>query len=154
MRPLNIYLSSSWKQRERVRAMAIALRKHGFTVYDFTDPECRRAPELPPERFPEQFDPAKHRYGAYLRGNPNFAPAVFGNRDAILAADLVLLMLPCGNDAHSDWAFGVGTGALSCIVGRPVAGDRTPTHLWATDFADTDEEAIEWCLSQARHDGV
>lgn len=41
-----IYLSSSWKNRERVRALACALREElGFGVYDFTDPASRAAPD-------------------------------------------------------------------------------------------------------------
>jgi hypothetical protein len=35
-------------------------------VYDFTDPQCRKTPEIPPEAFPEQFDPLKHQYRSYL----------------------------------------------------------------------------------------
>lgn len=48
-----IYLSSSWKNRDRVRSLAIALRAAGHDVYDFTNPACRNVPEIPPERFPD-----------------------------------------------------------------------------------------------------
>jgi hypothetical protein len=35
-----IYISSSWKNRVRVREIADLLRLHGYDVYDFTDPRC------------------------------------------------------------------------------------------------------------------
>lgn len=33
---MNIYLSSSWKNRERVRGLAQELRIAGYDAYDFT----------------------------------------------------------------------------------------------------------------------
>lgn len=40
---MRVYISASWKQRERVRALALAigLRGAGHEVYDFTDPDSR-----------------------------------------------------------------------------------------------------------------
>lgn len=139
-----IYISSSWKQRERVRALALVLRADGHEVYDFTDPACRRAPEIPPEAFPEQFDPQKHVYRDYLNSQPHWRGAVFGNREALKWCDAVVLLLPCGNDAHADWALAVGMGKHSCVVGHPVAGDRTPSHLWADALLDHDAQARGW----------
>jgi hypothetical protein len=39
-----IYLSSSWKNRVRVRSLAEQIRAAGVSVYDFTDPACRSTP--------------------------------------------------------------------------------------------------------------
>lgn len=140
---MNIYLSSSWKQRDRVRALAIRLRKDGHEVYDFTDPACRDTPEIPPERYPEQFDPAKHIYEEYLRSAP-WDLGVNCNRRALLRCDLVVLLLPCGNDANADWAFAVGAGKRSVVCGSPVKGERTPTHLWADQFVRDEDELFVW----------
>lgn len=140
---MNIYISASWKQRDRVRAMAVKLRaEYGDTVYDFTDPACRGVPEIPPEKFPEQFDPEKCTYQEYLRSFPHWAEAVEGNRKAIQACDAVLLMLPCGNDAHADAYYGLGLGKTLIIVGQSKAGERTPTHLWAHTMLDHDEDVF------------
>src|SRR5262249_18000785 len=128
---MNIYISSSWKQRERVRALAIRLRAAGHEVYDFTDPACRNTPAIPPERFPEQFDPEKHVYHEYISAVPEWRAAVQCNYQALIRADLCVLLLPCGNDAHADWAFAVGIGCKNAVVGQPKVGDRTPSHLWA-----------------------
>lgn len=138
-----VYLSSSWKNREYVRTLACALRACGHEVYDFTDPKCRRTPEIPPERFPEQFDPEIHHYPTYL-DRSEWRHAVEDNRRAIDWATVVLLLLPCGIDATADWALGVGLGKRSVVVGHPKAGERSPVHLWADKMVDTTSEAVEW----------
>jgi len=146
----DVYIASSWSQRTRVRALAVALRERGYRVYDFTDPACRGAPEIPPEQFPEQFDPAKHVYGDYLKSVPQWGLAVSGNRSALGSVRAVALLLPCGMDSHADWAYAVGRGAYSCVVGHPPAGQRTPSHLWANSFLTEDGEVAAWCDSVLR----
>jgi hypothetical protein len=140
---MNIYLSTSWKNRERVRSLALRLRSDGFDVYDFTDPECRKTPEIPPERFPEQFDSSKHIYRKYLDKVPEWRQAVDCNREAINRCDVVVLMLPCGNDAHADAYYGLGLGKRLIVCGQPKNGDRSPTHMWADEIVDFDEDVAE-----------
>ncbi len=146
---MNVYLSSSWKNREAVRALAILLRSIGHEVYDFTDPACRKTDEIPPEKFPNHFDPARHLYCEYIQSNPYWKAAVYANREALERCDAVVLMLPCGNDAHADWALAVGLGKLTCVVGSPKAGERTPTHLWANAILQDDPLEIAAWLSTA-----
>jgi hypothetical protein len=140
----DVYLSSSWKNRERVRAMAVALRQLGISVYDFTDPTCRNTPEIPPEAFPEQFDPARHKYSQYIRAVPEWRAAVECNRQAIRDCRAIILLLPCGLDAHADAFYGLGLGRLLVVTGSPKAGERVPTHMWADAILDTDGDAIAW----------
>lgn len=140
----HVYLSSSWKNRVRVRAFAEALRLCHLTPYDFTDPRCRQTPEIPPEKYPCLFDPAKHVYGDYLNV-PEWRTAVETNQRAIDACLLAVLLLPCGLDAHADWGYAVGRGKKTAIVGAPPAGERVPTHLWADAFCKTDLDALAWC---------
>lgn len=146
-----VYLSASWKERERVRAAAIRLRDYGFDVYDFTDPSCRNAPEIPPERFPEQFDPARHVYREYITAVPEWRVAVDCNRRAIERCDIVALLLPCGNDAHADAFYGLGLGKRLVVVGQPRAGDRTPTHMWAHRIIDSDNDLPSALTQEALH---
>jgi hypothetical protein len=145
---MKIYISSSWKNRDTVRHVATVLRSKGHEVYDFTDPICRRTPEIPPEKYPEQFDPSRHIYKAYI-DKPEWRAAVEGNREAILWADLIVLILPCGIDSHADWAFGVGAGKRSVIIGHPKAGERSPVHLWAEAMFNCNVEFYEWLQSKA-----
>jgi hypothetical protein len=141
---VNIYISSSWKQRDRVRALAIRLREAGHEVYDFTDPACRKTPEIPPERYPEQFDPAVHTYASYIQSVPEWRQAVMCNKEALTMTDLVVLLLPCGSDAHADWALAVGMGKHSVICGQPVKGDRTPSHMWANHMVRDEDALMAW----------
>lgn len=141
---MRVYLSASWKQRERVRALAEALRGEGHEVYDFTDPRCRKTPEIPPESFPLQFDPERETYREYITGNPYYKAAVHSNYEAIEWCDVVLLLLPAGCDSHADWALGVGMRKKSAVVGQPKTGDRTPSHLWCDQFLDRDEDVSGW----------
>jgi hypothetical protein len=147
---VKVYISASWKQRERVRALAVSLRAVNHEVYDFTDPACRSAitgracREIPPEQFPDLFDPAKHIYREYLTAVPQWRAAVDGNRQALRWCDAVVLLLPAGADSHADWALAVGMGKRSAVVGGPRAGERTPSHLWADALLDSDEEVPKW----------
>lgn len=144
---MKIYISSSRKNRERVRALAIRLREKGHEVYDFTDPESRKAfggVEIPPERFPEQFDPEKHNYREYLLAVPEWEEAVLCNQRALHWCDLAVLLLPCGMDAHADWGLAVGLGKHTVVAGAPRAGERTPSHLWADALLDRDEDVLTW----------
>ncbi|MCR4436843.1 MAG: hypothetical protein QHH06_14590 [Clostridiales bacterium] len=144
---MKIYISSSWKNREEVRKLAVTLRRHGCEVFDFTDPACRKTHEAPPEMFPEQFDPSKHRYKEYI-DRPEWRDAVAENREAIANSDLILLLLPCGIDATADWAYGVGLGKPSIIVGQPRAGERSAVHLWAEAILESADEAVSYILSK------
>lgn len=140
---MNIYISSSWKNRDRVRKIAVSLRSIGHDVYDFTDPSCRTCPEIPPERFTELFDPEIHKYSEYIK-IPEYMEAVNCNRKSIEWADLIILLLPCGNDSHADWALGVGMGKKSIVVGHPHKGERSPVHNWANMIVETEDEMYDW----------
>ncbi len=142
---MKIYISSSWKNRDDVRRLAIELRQLGQYVYDFTDSNCRQAPEIPPEIYPELFDPVIHQYSEYIC-RPEWKAPVDENRRAIEWADLIILLLPCGNGPHAEWALGVGLGKNTIVVGKPCPGDRSPVHNWANKIFDSKEEFIDWLL--------
>lgn len=148
---MHIYISSSWKNRVRVRALAVALRELGHVAYDFTDPASRGEPELPPERFPQQFDPEQHDYSEYLNQSPEYRRAVEGNRRWLIEkCDLCLLLLPCGADSHADWGIAVGAGKRSIVIGHPPKGERTPSHLWAEVIFNDEATALDY-LTRTAH---
>lgn len=136
-----IYISSSWRNRLKVRQLALLLRNQPYLeVFDFTDPTNRKEEICPPERYPELFDPDKHIYSRYLN-KPEWRACVFENRQRIDECDWVILLLPCGIDATADWAYAVGAGKRTAIVGHPKKGDRSPVHLWA-EFMFEDIDAV------------
>ena len=89
-----IFIAASWKERERVRRLAHQLRGIGWPVFDFTDPACRKAPEIPPEKF-LPFNPAKDNYWEYVN-QPEFRAAVEENRRHIDECSFLILLLPSG----------------------------------------------------------
>ena len=142
-RGLKIYIASSWKNKAKVREIANQLRKDGHKVYDFTDPETRKVPEeLPPDAVRE-FDPEKHKYSEFIR-NRNFYASVMDNQEAIRKCDLVIMLLPCGNDSHADWAYGVGQGKASIVTGQPQKGGQSYTQLWADKIIDNPDDIYEY----------
>jgi len=148
---LRVYLSTSWKNRVRVRALADAIRADGHEVYDFTDPKCREGvPEIPPETFPETFNPAIMLYRDYITGTPAWRTAVMRNKEALIWCDVAVLMLPCGQDAHADAFFAAGASKMLVVCGQPLVGQRTPTHLWADAILDRDNDVPAWLNSVNR----
>lgn len=145
----DVYISSSWKNRNEVRSLAWHMRAAGLKVYDFTDPDCRETEEIPPEKFPEQFDPEQHVYREYL-DRPEWRGAVEANQRALDNSRAVLMLLPCGIDSTADWAYAVGQGKPTIIVGHPRAGERTPTHLWADALVEDYAEATRWLEERLR----
>ena len=131
--------------------MAIKLREMGHEVYDFTDPNCRKTPEIPPERFPEEFNPDKHIYSRYIQKH-EWCMAVNENYNAIKKADFIILFLPCGNDSHADWALGVGMGKRNVVVGQPRKGERSPVHMWSDRILDKVEELYQYIIEMTAPD--
>jgi len=142
---MKIYIASSWKNREKVREMANRLRKDGHKVYDFTDISNRKIPELSPEFIKKgEYDPAKHKsYSDFLRCREMYA-SVMNNQEALRWCDLVVMLLPCGNDAHSDWAYAVGQGKSTLVVGQPRKGEQSYTQLWADKIIDNPEDVYKF----------
>ncbi|MCL2228624.1 MAG: toll/interleukin-1 receptor domain-containing protein [Firmicutes bacterium] len=144
---MKIYISSSWKNREKVREMANRLKKDGHKVFDFTDSNCRKIAERPPEKQQEPFDPDKHKsYADYMKSEKAayMYAAIMNNQEAIRWCDLVILLLPCGNDAHADWAYGVGLGKKSVVVGQPRKGEQSYTQLWADKILDNPNDVYKF----------
>ena len=127
--------------------MANRLRKDGHKVYDFTDPTTRKVGECPPENQQEPFDPEIHKsYAAYLKCEKatRMYASVMNNQEALRWCDLVILLLPCGNDAHSDWAFAVGLGKASVVVGQPRKGEQSYTEMWADKILDNPDDVYKF----------
>lgn len=144
--PHDVYIASSWKNVEKVRELADRLRALNISVYDFSDQRCRNIDQG--AGAVEPFDPERESYEAHLRASPQFLRTVQENRSALHQCQICVLILPCGNDAHADWGYAVGAQKRTCIVGHPNKGDRTSTHLWASQFMDTLAGAAAWAENE------
>ena len=78
-----------------------------------------------------EFDPSKHNYMEFLHSMPRLINAVRENHRTIREAESMIMLLPCGNDAHADWAYAHGLGKFSIIIGHPKPGEHSGTHVWA-----------------------
>ena len=103
---MKVYVASSWRN-ERQPAVVAALREIGCEVYDFKNPgpgdNGFHWSEIDAEWkswTPEQFAKALEH---------PIAREGFGrDMTALMDADLVVLVLPCGRSAHLEAGYGVG----------------------------------------------
>lgn len=152
---LRVYVSSSWKNQARTREIAELIRSSGHEAFDFTDSTTRGGTtEIPPEMLPKSFDPSSGNYRTYLHTQPGWEHVISQNRRALNWCNVVVMLLPCGHDAHADSFYGLGRGAALAIVGKPEAGERTPNHLWADVLLDNDGEIVPWLQSIARSNEI
>lgn len=142
-----IFLASSWKQRDRIRQFAHRIRALGHSVFDFTDSNCRSTPEIPPEKFPEKFDPGKETYWNYIR-RPEWTDAIMENKKNIDLCKMIILVLPCGIDATADWAYAVGKGKTTYIIGNPREGERSPVHMWADGWFENENAFLDFLMKR------
>ena len=140
----DIFIASSWKSKEYVRRLAEAVREMGYSAYDFTDPDCRENPEIPSDKFPEDFDPMKETYWSYLNKFPEWGLAVEEDKGNIDKCKMLVLILPCGKDATADWAYAKGRGIPNVIIGNDREGERTPSYLWADRWFANSKAFLEW----------
>jgi hypothetical protein len=120
-----IYIASSWKNANFVRALATALRCEGHRVFDFTDKKHR----------PKGFDTFvfngnewkgkaldKMEYKEFLE-YPESKRAFKGDKAGLDWADTVILLLPSGRSSHLEAGYGVGCGKDLFIYGDLPLGE-------------------------------
>jgi hypothetical protein len=114
---MRIYLASSWRN-ERYPAVLASLRADGWEVYDFREPR-----------------PGAHGFAwsAISPGWQRFTPDEFraalehpiaeagfrSDARALAAADVCVLLLPCGRSAHLEAGWAAGAGILTCVLLAP-----------------------------------
>lgn len=125
-RTLRIYVASSWRN-ELQPGVVQALRAEGFDVYDFRHPEPGNDgfhwSDIDPEWqtwAPEQF-----------RASLNHPVALRGFRcdfDAMLWADVCVLVMPCGRSAHLEAGWFAGAQGKSLVI---LLEDGEPELMYA-----------------------
>lgn len=135
-----IYVASSWRNEARQQAVVQALRHWGADVYDF------RNPANGSDGFHwSAIDPDwKNWNGQQLIGALEHPIARVGFRAdmaALQAADLVVLVAPCGRSAHLELGHAVGAKKPTAIL----LDDGEPELMYAmVDYLTT--STSELCL--------
>lgn len=139
-----IYLATSWKNRdyERVRGLLLEAKHE---VYDFRDPAgaftwgSLPSPVSPDKWQPEDFlKIINHR--ECFRG--------FGrDKEALDWCDTCVLLLPCGNSAHSEYGYAVGRGKRTIVYLQPkLDGTFEPELMYkftpTPDMVTSDEHLL------------
>jgi hypothetical protein len=150
-----IYIAASWKQKDRVNKIAHVLSERGHIVFDFTDNTSRMkvnqaldldfqlCDEQPKTKYASKYEPQNNKYGEYLQNMHLYQEMMKNNLAIIKKCDICILLLPAGADAHSDWGAAIGAKKITCVVGYPENGERSPCHLWAHAFFQDDKELFE-----------
>lgn len=109
-----IYVASSWRNA-RYPSVIERLRSEGFDFYDF------RHPTEGDDGFSwREVDPAWESWSpdrfATMLDHPVARRGFDSDMRALHAADVVLLVMPCGRSAHLEAGFGIGAGKLGIIL--------------------------------------
>lgn len=120
---MKIYVASSWRNAVHP-AVVLALRGAGHEVYDFRNPG--EAPGFSWDQVggtPFSRSETIDRYMTMLR-HPRAEQGYAIDMAALMAADVVVLALPCGKSAHLELGYAVGTGkATAILLEEPVEPD-------------------------------
>lgn len=113
--PIKVYLASSWRNEFQPSVVEV-LRKNGFDVYDFRNP-CpgNNGFSWKDVLLRKDFD-----FFEYLNclSHPIAEQGFNFDFEAMQAADICVLLLPCGRSAHLEAGWMIGAGKPTYIVGE------------------------------------
>lgn len=123
---MKIYVASSWRNLYQPIAVR-ALREAGFNVYDFRNPD-------PLAGFSwAELDPGWQtwtvaEFAAALE-HPRAQEGFRSDMNALMAADAVVLVRPCGASAHLEAGYAVGAGK-PLLVWQPFSARCEPELMY------------------------
>jgi nucleoside 2-deoxyribosyltransferase len=144
----NIYIASSWKNVEQVRALAARLRESGFQVDDFTDDRSGRFVFHYSELGSlEQLDAI-----SFLK-HDKARQAFVEDKKMIDWADAVVLLLPAGRSAHLEAGYAKGSGKRLVIYqpDRFPPGEFDVMYGFADLITTSFEDVVVFLKGGARH---
>jgi hypothetical protein len=159
--PERIYLASSWRNPYQAEVLA-ALRAAGHAVYDFKNPApgisgfgWRQCGDPPPEVNEQgKMRPAEwRRVLNHPRAREGFAldygrPAPGDTPLGMRWATVGVLLLPCGNSAHLELGWLIGSG-LPCFVYCPPEVEWVEPELMHLLAHPTSGSETTICLTMA-----
>ena len=118
---MKIYVASSWRNEVRQQATVAALRAAGHEVYDFRNPapgdcgfswhSCATPEQLKdPRRFRDE-----------VLTHPIARAGFEKDMAALRAADVTVLVLPCGRSAHLELGWGARNAKSIVLLDDPIS---------------------------------
>lgn len=147
-----IYVASSWRNTMQ-QATVVMLRAAGFEVYDFRNPPKAagftweqvglvHSKALEDTGYTEDLAITAH-YVAALE-HPRAVEGFHSDRDAMAAADIVVLVLPCGRSAHLELGWAVGAGKRTCIYSPHDMMTPELMYLMVDHLATSMRDLLGW----------
>lgn len=138
---MKIYVASSWRNGYQ-QAVVARLREAGHDVYDFRNPASGSTGfgwrqiepgwlEWTPEQFRKALEHPIAREGFRL------------DMEALKAADLCVLVLPCGRSAHLELGYARGAGARTAVL-MPEQSEPELMYRMVDLVALDVEEIVDW----------
>jgi hypothetical protein len=115
----SIYVASSWRNLMQ-QAVVLTLDAAGFAVYDFKNPPNNTGFHWSEVGLPNTIGARANdevEIDKYLKAleDPRSIEGFKSDFDAMKAADIFVLVLPCGRSAHLELGWAVGAGKRTCI---------------------------------------
>lgn len=133
---MKIYLATSWRNEHYPRVLKL-LRDEGYDVYDYREKGFlfSNITDKPVDDLPAQEQAALLKHDTSVK-------AFHLDRMALIECDALVMLYPCGNDAHVELGFAAADG--KCTVVYVVEGYRVGLmDLVADKFVFNDQELLE-----------
>ena len=149
---MNIYLASSWKNKEAVLRMASILRSEGYLVDAFCE-EDNRISFSWDEITNEMSREGKNREtltAIDMMKDWRVQAAFKEDRKYLDWADIVVMLMPCGRSAHIEAGYMVGKGKKLYILGGFESGESEVMYGFASGMYNYTE--IDNFLNEMNND--
>lgn len=150
---MRIYVASSWKNA-RQPAVVQELRAAGHEVYDFRHPEpgddgfswtqCALSPEhlKDPKLFRDR-----------VLSHPVARAGFNKDMNALAAANVTVLVLPCGRSAHLELGWAAGHGQRTVVLLDDPLSEPELMYLMNTAICASMEEVLDEVCARCRYCG-
>lgn len=104
-----IYLATSWRNEHYGRILQL-LRDQGHDVYDFQDKSFKFA-----ELADKPWDTLTFMEQYALLEDDRSRAAYEKDKDGLDSSDILVMLYPCGNDAHTELGYAAGRGMYTIV---------------------------------------
>lgn len=132
---MRIYVASSWRSESHEDVVA-ALRTAGHEVYNYRD-EGFEWSEVGMDHVDVDYEDLRE-----VLAHQECATKFIQDFDELKRAEALVLVLPSGRSAHSEFGFAVGRSKITVVIWSP--SEPELMHMMADRIVETVEEAVEF----------